>query len=754
MEHTVRNQHDNNHWDEDRRTEEDMFKAFYQDYQEARQELFEHLQIHNSEWDTFVLLKQSQKILNRIVVVCFCEGSGLLPANGFQHIVQAAKQSLDGTGIIAWDQLKILFDSMNKEYFSLGGSLFHKDPVLERLTIRNNMFLHFEKIANYPLSAELYANLPGYVFEQSINDLEEAKRKKNGIFYTSPSVTRLLLEETLLRWIDDRKEELPAANEKFFYHTLKERLKSIRILDPAAGSGAFLTMAFAMLVKETEEINKKLGWNMESDSGSYSILNNNLFGVDLNKESVDICKLSLCLQTAGKIKKRPPLEDNVKSGDSIVDNPAISDQAFDWHTEFPEIMDEGGFDVIIGNPPYVFARGSGFTEAEKTYFRTHYQLADYQINTYLLFIERSYELLKDGGWFAFIVPNTCLTIDSFKKMRRFLLEHTGNLKIINIHDRIFEQADVDTCLIIFQKTGPTTVKLGEYVNNEVAIVAEVQPEELLDNDSIINVSLMKNQHALDIMKKMEEASQPLSNIASIKSGLVAYEIGRGKPPQTKKMKANRVYHCNYQVDETYWKYLEGRDVCRYSINWRGSWLQYGPNLAARRKENIFTSPRILVRQIPSKSTYAIHAVYTEEEILNDRNSNNIINFQKDPMFLLGVINSKVMTFWFIHKFDKFQRKTFPQLKVKDLKRFPVPDVTEQEQKRISEAVKQMLQVQCEKSKLLQALRHEPYSENRIGSLIEQEQELDNQIDQLTAAAFGLNNEEQRLIDANLAAFLK
>src|SRR5699024_8580391 len=386
--------------------------------------------------------------------------------------------------------------------------------------------------------------------------------------------------------------------------------------------------------------------------------------------------------------------------------------------EFPRVMDDGGFDVIIGNPPYVFARNEGFTEKEKNYFNRQYILSEYQINTYLLFIERSYHLLKEGGWLGFIVPNNLLTIDSCKKMRRFLLKHTGNLKIINIHNRMFEEADVDTCLLIFQKTEPNTVKLGEFLNGNLEIAAEVEPEVLLDDQSIINISLLKNKQVRDIMNRIETGNPVLSSLATVKSGLVAYEVGRGDPKQTKEMKENRVYHSTFQVDDTCWMYLEGSNVCRYKIDWGGSWLQYGPNLAARRNEDIFKKPRILIRQIPSKSKYAINAVYTEKEMLNDRNSNNIIDFNKDPLFLLGVINSKITTFWFIHKFDKFQRKTFPQFKVKDLKMFPVPDVSEIEMKQISKAVARMLDLQRLKCEELE----------QIDELLQEERQLNEQID--------------------------
>ncbi|WP_167751449.1 Eco57I restriction-modification methylase domain-containing protein [Lentibacillus salicampi] len=838
-------------YDNNEKEEAHISHAFYRDYQKVSTELFSHLCEQNNHLDELVIFGKTQKILDRFIFMCFCEDTGLLPRHEFREVVQAARHSFDMSSTKIWNQLKGLFHSINqgnpeRHINRFNGGLFKTDDVLDQLVILDDIFPLFEKITAYDFSTELNVNILGHIFEQSINDIEEikseitdsafdaeqGKRKKDGIFYTSPGVTKFLLQETLLNWIDDRKQELheadlPNLTEKDFetyrktkpdkrrkkllpveqhidfYRKLQERLRSIKILDPAVGSGAFLNTAFDYLIQEGDKINKKLEEMQEGQAELFDInryiLNHNLFGVDLNKESVEISKLSLWLKTANKQDELTSLDDNLKTGNSLISQQGVSEKAFDWQQEFPEAMDDGGFDIVIGNPPYVFARGKGFSDDEKAYFNIHYELAEYQMNTYLLFIERSYHLLKEGGWFAFIVPNTCLTIDSFKRMRRFLLKNTGNLKIINIYDRMFAEADVDTCFIIFQKATPTTVKLGEYVNEHVDIVADVEPDELLDEQSIINISLMKNKQTVDVMRKIEKRHLDLGSVATVKSGLVAYEVGRGAPVQTKDMKDNRVYHSDQQMDDTYWRYLDGRDVCRYYIDWRGNWLKYGPNLAAKRREQIFTVPRILVRQIPSKSTYAINAVYTEKEILNDRNSNNIIDFQKDPLFLLGVMNSKVITFWFINKFDKFQRKTFPQFKVKDLKMFPIPDVSEQEEKQITDAVSQMLELQRDKSQVLHTMEkvvlHElkidqlpvrfqsfyewdaderlaqidglrrvsltekndwlAYFQDRKGIMVqltEKEAELNEKIDQYTADAFGLSADEIKLIEENLREF--
>ncbi|MFD1362529.1 Eco57I restriction-modification methylase domain-containing protein [Lentibacillus salinarum] len=764
-------------------------RTFYQDYQQVRNDLFAHLQAQNSDLNAYVILEKTQKVLERIVMVCFCEDHGLLSHNGCREAIQAARQPVDPNGTKAWHRLNRVFDFLYHKNLELaaGTSYLTTDHVLDQLTVRDAIFPSIEKLTGYDYAAELDVSVLGHMFEQSIHDMEYIKtellghrsepergiRNQNGIFYTSSGVAEQLLEETLYSWIEDRRAEIVkrlsgdgqgtlqeavstgyekmqlTVNQKMtLYRELRQQLNSVTILDPAAGSGALLNSAFDRLVLEREKLTQKLAKLQEgqvaSSHDNWQILHRNLYGVDLHEESIGIARLSLWLKSGHKYDEWTSLQDNLKTGNSIIDQSDVSDKAFNWHEAFPAIMNDGGFDIIIANPPYVFTRDEGLIQKEKSYFKSRYHLSAYQLNTYLLFIERSYELLKEGGWLGFIVPNNWLTIDSCRKMRRFLLQHTGNLKIINMHGRMFADAAIDTCLLIFQKTAPTTVKLGEYINERLEIVAEVEPEQLLNEQSIINISLMKNERVHEVMNRIEAGHFKLASVATVKSGLLAYEVGRGNPAQTRNMKENRIYHSARPLDETYWMYLEGKDVRRYSLDWHGTWLKYGPNLAARRHEALFTLPRILVRQIPAKSMYAISAAYAEKEMLNDRNANNIIDFQKDPLFLLGVLNSKITTFWFIHKFDKFQRRTFPQFKVKDLKMFPIPDVSESEMKRLSKAVDQMLHVQRQKSEKLQPM----------GKLIQKEKQLNEQIDQYAAAAFGLSDEDVRLIDDRLASFLE
>jgi len=189
----------------------------------------------------------------------------------------------------------------------------------------------------------------------------------------------------------------------------------------------------------------------------------------------------------------------------------------------------------------------------------------------------------------------------------------------------------------------------------------------------MNIDILKNDDVINLMSKIENQSILLSDLSTVKAGLKAYEIGKGDPPQTKEIKDGRVYHSKTKIDSNYIKYLDGKNVCRYYSGWSGEYLKHGKNLAAPRNNfDLFSSPRILVRQIPSQPPYCINAFFTKEIILNDLNSMNVIDIKIEPELILSILNSKLVSYWFIHKFGKLQRGIFPQFKVNELAIFPIP----------------------------------------------------------------------------------
>ena len=419
-----------------------------------------------------------------------------------------------------------------------------------------------------------------------------------------------------------------------------------------------------------------------------------------------------------------------------LENGEIYQNAFEWRFEFPEVLNDAGefmgFDAVIGNPPYVFAR-EHFTAAERKHFNTHYALAAYQLNLYILFLEIGTNILKSGGGLAYITPNNWLTINSAQNVREFVL-HQSQIDIVNFYAKVFDDANVDTCILLYSK-GDHAPKLRLYEStgaNATSLVHEGNPADFLaQRDAIINIAAFRADTTQGLLSKIAASAQPLDAVADVKAGLMAYEVGKGVPPQTEEMRLLRVYHAKAALDDRYVRYLDGRDVQRYGLGWSGEYLLYGDNLAAPRKFELFSTPRILVRQIPSQPPYSIHSCYTSEFLLNDRNSMNIINIQESPLFLLGVLNSRLMTFWFVHQFGKLQRGVFPQFKINELAQFPIALAAEAQKTAISERV----------AKILTDKKANPHADLTM---------LDAEIDQLVYALYQLTPAEIALIEEKCA----
>jgi tRNA1(Val) A37 N6-methylase TrmN6 len=650
--------------------------------------------------------------------VYFCEDSatGLLPARTVDTLIESAQRSFEERADKLWRECRGLFRAIDQGMPSrvlpinaYNGGLFAPDEALDSLLVRDVALRRVLDLRRYDFSGDLDVNVLGQVFERSIADVELAKaeidgavvdrttarRKKEGIFYTPEYITRYLVEQTLGAYLADHPE----------------RLESVTILDPACGSGAFLNQAYTFMKHayatkraeieaetqaqfeargeaarrggqvegpfEATEDGSRLRRDFAADwvYANDSALLRHLYGVDLNEESAEITKASLWLKTAKATEPLQNLDTNIRVGNSLIDDPAVAGRdAFKWDEEFGDIMAAGGFDVIIGNPPWVFARSGRLRQAEKDYYYRSYDVANYQLNTYALFIERSYRMLRAGGKLGFIVPNTWLTIISFEPLRRFLLEQTADLQIINVYGRVFDEAHVDCCLLLFTKGSPTEVTTGEMHDLRVEKFAPLAPEDLTGaGTAIINISLVKRREALGIISTINAASYPLTRYATVKTGFVAYEVGKGKPAQTREMKDARVYHSTNREGEGWFSYLDGRDVRRYGLGWSGQFVKYGSNLAAPRDRALYQTERILVRQIPSKPPYSINAAYTDTDmLLNDRNSNIVFGFKIKPQAILGILNSRVTSYWFGYTFDKFQRDTFPQFKLAELEQFPMP----------------------------------------------------------------------------------
>ncbi|GAB1371552.1 hypothetical protein MASR1M45_16140 [Candidatus Kapaibacterium sp.] len=371
--------------------EQEITKKFYAAFKEIRLKFFDHLKTNNPTIDENILLEKTQKLLDRFIFICFAEDNRLLPETIFKNMVKTAKLSFTYSDTKVWTELKGLFNAINvgsppHNINKFNGGLFAADEVLDSLQIKDQILEELSSITDYDFESDVSIDILGHIFEQSISDLEEikasingevfekskSKRKRDGIVYTPAYITRDIVEKAVGGWLEDRKIELGyydlpeltdedyksiinnrgklTYNDKIKQHlelwyAYRERLMNIKVLDPACGSGAFLIQVFDYLYAEGNKVNdmiaKLLGGQYEVFQLDKHILSNNIYGVDINSESVEITKLSLWLKTANKNAELTSLDNNIKCGNSLIDDPEVAgDKAFDWNTEFAEIMQD------------------------------------------------------------------------------------------------------------------------------------------------------------------------------------------------------------------------------------------------------------------------------------------------------------------------------------------------------------------------------------------------------------------------------
>jgi type I restriction-modification system DNA methylase subunit len=550
--------------DESLSHEDVITKQLYKDYSLFKGELYQNLVFLNPQFDSLTLFKKSQKLLDRFLFLFFAEDRHLLPPNSVRLILNDWRELQErDVEIPLYQCFKKYFEYLNTGYkgkrydvFAYNGGLFKPDEILDRLIIDDELlYKHTLKLSDYDFASEVDVNILGHIFENSLNELDEinaqqagatidktkTKRKKDGVFYTPKYITKYIVENTVGKLCEEKKTQLQINEEEYTTdrkrqlktkQALLEKLKAyqnwllqLTICDPACGSGAFLNQALDFLITEHRYIDelqaKLLGVPLIFSDIEKSILENNLFGVDLNEESVEIAKLSLWLRTAQPNRKLNDLNNNIKCGNSLINDHAVAgDKAFDWEREFPQVFgrkeietplakvqketvpdylklikeksleaqakaeqalilskeaaelskkvyeyaekldavseDEslhgtrkGGFDVVIGNPPYVQLQTMG--EMSNTLSKCGYETFDKGADLYCLFTERGYQLLKNGGIQSFIMPNKWMLVAYGKPLRKFLSK-TGLRQILNFGDiQFFQEAATIVCIFITQK---------------------------------------------------------------------------------------------------------------------------------------------------------------------------------------------------------------------------------------------------------------------------------------------------------------
>ncbi|MDD5508033.1 MAG: N-6 DNA methylase [Bacteroidales bacterium] len=730
--------------------EEDITKKLYEDYAKFREAVFQNLVSNNPDIDKLILFKKTQKLIDRFLFILFAEDRLLLPPNSISEIIQqwrTLKDELDEYFPL-YERSKKYFGYINtghkgKKYdiYPYNGGLFTPDDVLDSVEIDDDiLFERTRRLSQYDFDTEVDVNILGHIFEHSLNEIEnvqaeilgekidsrKTKRKKEGIYYTPKYITKYIVENTIGRLCREKRDELDIVDEDYAKGRINRKIQmikmldnkltayrnwllSITILDPACGSGAFLNQALEFLIREHKKIDELrtqlLGGDLVFPDITNDILEKNIYGVDLNDESVEIAKLSLWLRTAAKGRKLKDLSKNIKCGNSLIDDPAVAGtKAFIWQDEFPEIFANGGFDVVIGNPPYVDIKA--LPKEKVAYLTKTYYTANNRINLFSIFIERACNFLRKQGRFSFIVPSSLLTQDSYKLLRNELLRKSQINGIVRLPNESFGgtsgEVKVDTIIITLTINPKITLPIEIIIYkgfDRINDITSYECDELqyIDqavwlNDENYLFRINVNDRIDNIIKKIETDSVKLESCAYFSLGLTPYDKYKGHSPEQIN---SRVFHSDHKKDETYKKLLAGNDVKRYYINWNGiEWISYGDWLGASREEKFFKDKRILVKQIIDWTDKRIWASLTTEELYNTQNAFNLI--AKEPYlteYLLLIINSNLISFYHRKKFLEEYKDRFQKILIKDCKEFPIKMISQLEQLPFAQKANMMISLQ-------------------------------------------------------------
>jgi len=481
--------------------EENITKKLYADYSKFREAIYNNLVKNNPETDKLLLFKKTQKLLDRFLFIFFAEDRLLLPPNSISEIVKqwtTLKDELDEY-VPLYDRFKKYFGYMNTGYkgkkydiYAYNGGLFAPDEILDNISIDDEILhKHTLTLSQYDFETDVDVNILGHIFEHSLGEIEnvqaeikgekidtqKTKRKKDGIFYTPKYITKYIVENTIGKLCEEKRTELDIVDEEYAkgrknrkkdtIKTLDDKLTdyrnwllSLTILDPACGSGAFLNQALDFLITEHRKIDdlraQLFGSGLVFSDITTDILEKNIYGVDLNEESVEIAKLSLWLRTAQKGRKLNKLNNNIKCGNSLIDDPEIAgEKAFNWQNEFPEIFAKGGFDVVIGNPPYVRQE----LVKEYTIALQSYDVFSGKADLYTFFYEKGHKLLKPNGFLSFISSGKFFEASYGKNLVNYLVKNFRIEEVINFDDlEVFK--GISAYPLIF--TGRNNIDTSDY----------------------------------------------------------------------------------------------------------------------------------------------------------------------------------------------------------------------------------------------------------------------------------------------------
>lgn len=710
-------------------------EKLFDDFKKAREILTKSFKLWNKDVDKELLDEGVQRILDRLIFIRVLEDRGL-------------EQPILKPIIREWekDRQKQLFHMLIEKFRELdiiyNSNLFIEhacekweeyDDSIKKVALLfygNDMYEYDFKGISADVLGGVYESYLSYIAQNpikveakdgkllqigekgEIKEKSRKKRKEQGIFYTPKFIVDYIVKNALGK----KLKEINNVND----------LKKIKILDPACGSGSFLTKALETMNDKYQEFGYKGDQNNKTE-----ILLSNIYGVDLDVQAVELAKLNLLIDALDKREKLPNLTKNIRVGNSLISGTEKElekyfgknwreKKPFNWEEKFSEVFKQGGFDVIIGNPPWVSLKGKqksiDFSEDELKYFSQKFGSNTYRPNLFEMFIYQSLLLLKENGLFSFIVPDRLCANQQFIELRENILK---NFCIERLWFKVkFPGIIGDTVIFVIKKTKPQNnkLKMAEYPNENTV---EFEQKKFFEKeDKAFSYASDKIQN---IFEKIAKETVRLDTIVNSSVGFIA------KSGKISKERTN---------DEQM-AILKGENIIKYG-NYGNFFFNFEKNNLAggtQDKQKLGHPQKIFIR----KTGIDILASYVEGDIYPEQSLYFLYGGNKKLMLsLLAILNSKLINIYY-RNFAITNRDATPQLKKVDLDKFPIINFNEENKNYLSILSQKMLDF----NKQLVSI---PKDSDKWNLVKEEIEKTDKLIDQKVYELYGLTEEEIKIVE--------
>ena len=540
-------------------------------------------------------------------------------------------------------------------------------------------------------------------------------RKAGGMYYTPPSMVETLVKRTLGGSVRGRTR--------------------LRVLDPACGAGNLLIGAYRYLLaclrrKYVRGRRDEYADRIRRDSrGRWlltpaerkRILVECIHGVDVDPDAVEVARLALtlCMIEGGEAIEPPDLSGNIRHGNSLI--------GFDWPAAFGDV-----FDAIVANPPW----GAVLSQAERRHLRRRWPaVADFETAQY--FLAAASELVGRDGIAGMILPNTLAMNVHAKPLRDHLIGELPPRVLLDCSaNDIFTDASV-RCLVYVGSPRPSPGGLVTTGHAKCSL------ESLSAMETWSDVLVGRSASA-NLIDRLRRTCDTLDTVCTVRQGYIPYRTTtltrRFGSAEAERIVRTRAWHSTTKDSPHHRRELRGRDVRLYAVRWSGTWVRYGRWVATHLPLSLFTGPRLLIREITAPAPRAIRAAFTTETFVHNP---SILTAKPtgdwpSPLYLLGLLNSRLMTEIFLAVAPKARKGLFPKMIVTDARRLLVPRLRQADpadrrrHDELAGLVEQML-----------ALHAEPAHTADVTSRITA---VDRRIDRLVHTLYALTDDEIRSID--------